>query len=512
MMIIPEERAGRAEGRVLIDFAKDAFGRLEVELTGRGGEAVSFAMGEVLENDYLNRKPGGFRCYKETELRLKPGTHVYAFPIPTHVAPVPTLPKCELPPEAGGEIAPFRYAELIGYQGEFRARRFTCLAPFDDDAAEFRSSNPELDRVWEFCKYSIKATTPFGKYVDGERERLPYEGDAYINQLGHFCCDRSYKIARDTIEHFLLYPTWPTEWQLLVPVLARDYILYSGNVHYVPLWLPILKKRLLPELADADGLIRGNKEIRDIVDWPLGERDGYEFGDVNLVPNCYRYNALLAMADLTNDDHYRKQAMALRAAIRRTMLKNGVFVDNPASAHTSLHSAVFASLWGLAEKEEVPALAAVIREREMACSVYVAQFLLETCYRNGLADHALQLMTGGGLRSWQNMMEKGSTIAMEAWDDSFKPNQDWNHAWGAAPANVIPRELCGVRPLEPGFKSFTVEPVNQGLDYLKLRHPVPTGEILLELEGRRGRLVVPEGSRALCRGRELLPGEHAITL
>jgi hypothetical protein len=45
---------------------------------------------------------------------------------------------------------------------------------------------------------------------------------------------------------------------------------------------------------------------------------------------------------------------------------------------------------------------------------------------------------------------------MEAWDDSFKPNQDWNHPWGAAPGNIIVRHLAGIRPLEPGFKKFSV--------------------------------------------------------
>ena len=63
-------------------------------------------------------------------------------------------------------------------------------------------------------------------------------------------------------------------------------------------------------------------------------------------------------------------------------------------------------------------------------------------------------MTSDSLRSWMNMIRKGATMAMEAWDDTFKPNQDWNHPWGAAPANMIPRGLFGIRPLKPGFAEF----------------------------------------------------------
>lgn len=41
-----------------------------------------------------------------------------------------------------------------------------------------------LDELYDFCTYSIRATSFAGVYVDGDRERIPYEGDIYINMLG----------------------------------------------------------------------------------------------------------------------------------------------------------------------------------------------------------------------------------------------------------------------------------------------------------------------------------------
>lgn len=92
------------------------------------------------------------------------------------------------------------------------------------------------------------------------------------------------------------------------------------------------------------------------------------------------------------------------------------------------------------------------------------------------------------------MLRVGSTITLEAWDDSFKPNQDWNHPWGAAPASIIPRCLCGLRPAAPGFASFVCDPAPAGLDW-KLRQPTPQGPI--EAEMRKGELKVraPKGCR-----------------
>lgn len=44
------------------------------------------------------------------------------------------------------------------------------------------------------------------------------------------------------------------------------------------------------------------------------------------------------------------------------------------------------------------------------------------------------------------MIRAGSTVLMEAWDNKFKPSQDWNHAWGA-----VSGKLMGVEPVELGL-------------------------------------------------------------
>jgi alpha-L-rhamnosidase len=67
-------------------------------------------------------------------------------------------------------------------------------------------------------------------------------------------------------------------------------------------------------------------------------------------------------------------------------------------------------------------------------------------------------MTATHDRSWWNMIASGSTITLEAWDLKYKPNLDWNHAWGAVPANIIPRFLWGITPAKPGFDMIAIRP------------------------------------------------------
>lgn len=215
---------------------------------------------------------------------------------------------------------------------------------------------------------------------------------------------------------------------------------------------------------------------------------------------AFRRTAAVAALLGRDDDviFFEKAAERSRKAIRETMFKNGLFVDNPQSDHTALHSCIFPVLWGLAEESEKLPILKLMKEKGMACSVFIAQFLLECCYENRMADHGLKLMLSDELRSWNNMLAKGATITMEAWDDSFKPNQDWNHPWGAAPGNVIVRYLCGIRPLEPGFRKFKVDPQPGNLTYFKVKTPTPLGPILLEMEAPGNyRLTVPEGEEAI---------------
>ena len=98
-----------------------------------------------------------------------------------------------LTPASWGVLIPFRWVEVEGWPTELHADQIRRRAAFDstwvDDAATFHSSDPMLDKVWDLCHYSIKATTFAGIFVDGDRERLAYEADAYLTQLSYYAGD-----------------------------------------------------------------------------------------------------------------------------------------------------------------------------------------------------------------------------------------------------------------------------------------------------------------------------------
>ena len=144
---------------------------------------------------------------------------------------------------------------------------------------------------------------------------------------------------------------------------------------------------------------------------------------------------------------------------------------------------MFPLAFGLVPPDRRARVTKFVCSRGMACSVYGAQFLMDALFEAGEAQHAIALMTAPGDRSWTHMVEGvGTTITLEAWDTKYKPNQDWNHAWGAAPANLLPRKLMGIEPLAPGWASLQVCPRLGNLKWAEARTPTPRGPVFARAE------------------------------
>ncbi|WP_084163988.1 alpha-L-rhamnosidase C-terminal domain-containing protein [Olivibacter sitiensis] len=489
-----------SNGNSFYDFGKDAFGQLTLEVSTVGErDTLRIHVGEAVQpSGHVERKPRGTIRYRLLVLPLKKGKHQYtpAFEPDRRNTGSKAIPM----PDYIGEVLPFRYVELEKTAPSIEVKtleRYAVNYIFEDDAVIFSSSDTVLNQVWDLCKYSIKATSFTGTYVDGDRERIPYEADALINQLSHYAVDAEYNMAKRSLEYLIYNATWPTEWSLQNLQIAWYDYLYSGDIRAANKLYQELKPKLLLALARQDGLIStrtgkqdsafsksihlifdGDMKLRDIVDWPqkggvglpptaIGETDNFEFTDYNSVVNAFHYQALVYMKNLAQalgekEDvaFYERQASKVKQAFQRSFIDSasGLIIDGEGTTHSSLHANMMALAFGLVPPENKPKVLAFIRSRGMACSVYGAQFLMDALYDANDADYGLKLLTSTDKRSWYNMIRSGSTMTTEAWDMEYKGNQDWNHAWGAVPANTIVNKLMGVTPLSPAFGTIAIKP------------------------------------------------------
>lgn len=517
--LLPPVKTEVRGGVFFADFGQDAYGKLRLTLPeSMDSGDFTVRLGEKLKGDgTIDRHPGGSVRYAEFHVPIQTGSGVYELP--------PAMPERRTPvqmPQEIGEVAPFRYAEVEGLSTPPEAkgvRQAFVHAHFREDASAFECSDATLNAVWKLCKHTMEATSAFGIYIDGDRERKPYEADAYINFLSHMACDADPGVGRATFVYLLGDPTWPTEWSFHMVMLAEAEYEATGDAGLARQNYEAIEKKLLMEKARPDGLL----QAPGIIDWPASERDGYDSGDphaakgpmmgpeINTVVNAFYFHALMKMSKLAKaaghaDDAltFTTKAAQVGAAFNRVFYNEGrgCYVDGEGSGHASLHANMFALAFGLVPPDRQKSVADFVEGRGMACSVYGAQYLLEALYKSGRADAALKLMTSHEMRSWQHMLDLGSTMTMEAWDPSIKPNLTWNHAWGSAPANIISRYVLGVQPLEAGYGKILIAPQPGGLAWMNGTVPTARGPVEVRMQGGAGMRLevnIPAGATAMVK-------------
>ena len=557
----PESLWEYQPGHFIADFGKAAFATLQLSFDSKtDGDTIRINLAERGINGLPYKDVGKSNIgYKETFLISKSGFNTYTVQLPRHIS---HYPNSQVLAEHMPEVMPYRYAEIIGVdQLEVgHVNQMALYYYFDDQASHFNSNHPNLNRVWGICKYTLKATPFLSLYMDGNRERMPYEADSYIQQLGHYSVDRDYGAARYTWQFLLYNASWPTEWQTHVLMMAWQDYMYTGNKELLVKHYDQLKRKTLMALEDKNGLIStrtgkvteeflesinySGNQFSDIVDWPpgrsggsgsyrgifeAGERDHHEFVDYNTVVNAFYYHGLEIFKRIAGVIGNKKDMKLLskkldnlKEVYNRSFFdpEKEIYIDGIGSQHSSLHSNMFPLAFGLVDEQNVPGVIEFIKSRGMACSVYGAQYLLEGLMDHGAGAYAIKLMESEEKRSWMNMINVGSTMTTEAWDEMYKPNLTWNHAWGAAPANILVRKVAGIEPLKPGFEEIGIEPGLNLLEFASFKVPTVRGPVFINWKKNEDtyqlNLTIPSNTKASLRfpdgtSQTLGSGSHRLT-
>ncbi len=487
----------------LVDFGKVAYGNIAMRVPrdGAGGGKIHF--GEKLKDGRIDREPPGTVRYGMSEFRNASG-EIGNCIVPTPVdvrnteqaGATRAHPPAVLTPKAWLPVMPFRWVEIEGWPGEFKpeyiVRRAAFASDWNDDASSFACSDETLNRIWDLCKYSLKATTFAGVYVDGDRERIPYEGDAYLNQLSHYTTDDDVTMAAKSFDWLIENGTWPTEWAPHMVFMAHAEWMYSGDSQWLKHRYELLKAKTLLHRSGGDGLVRSaeaDQKRHDIVDWPQKERDGFVFTEVNTVVNAFHIKAITQMAEMAraigktaDADAYEARAKLARASFQKTLFDGsaGIYRDGVGTDHSSIHANFFPLAFGLVPDDKKAGVIAWLEQQKMQCSPYAAQYFMDALFNHGSDKKAIDLILADGDRSWKHMVNSGTTISWEAWDLKYKPNQDWNHAWGAAPANLLPRLVLGVQSATPGWTTAVIRPCPGNLKFARGQVPTPRGPIAID--------------------------------
>ncbi|HTV61279.1 MAG TPA: alpha-L-rhamnosidase C-terminal domain-containing protein [Verrucomicrobiae bacterium] len=504
--VVPVLVTTNSLGHWFVDFGNDAFGYATVNLNGNFTGSVNFGLGELASDNIVNTSPGATIRYWSGSFALGNGNSNYVCRSTTAVGTIS-------PPTATyGIVSPFRYLELSGVPAGvvLTTNNFTqqrLQTEFDDNAATFNSSSTALNAVWNLCHYSMKALSFDGIYVDGDRERTPYEADTYIHMMSSYGVNNDFTMPRCTFEYLTNHLTWPTEWPLHMVFIAWADYQQTGDPYLMTKYYNFLTNKCLlsSRASPTVGLVQsypetGNTASGDIIDWyrdsgdGMGNIDGYVPEATNAVINAFYYRVMTLMtqmAQLTGHavdaSNFAARASLVYSNFNRVFWNAGTqsYLDGEGTTHSSADANFFPLVFGLVPAGNQAAVVNYIHSRIaatncMPAGVYGAQYLLEGLFLAGDANTALGLITTNNTRSWMNMINIGSTITDEAWSTADKNNEDWNHAWGSAPGNLIPRYVLGLRPLDAGFGQVLIQPqLGQTLSFVQGTIPTIRGPVFI---------------------------------
>lgn len=160
-----------------------------------------------------------------------------------------------------------------------------------------------------------------------------------------------------------------------------------------------------------------------------------------------------------------------------------------------------AVLTGIADKEKYPYILDILK-KQFHASPYMERYVMEALFMMDEGSFAIQRMKE---RYAQMVNNTSYTTLFEGWD--IGPNGfgggTVNHAWSGGPLIVIAQYICGIKPLEPGWRSFEIAPNCDILESADIKVPTIAGKIHSKFcrtdNGVIMDIIVPCGTQALVK-------------
>lgn len=400
----------------------------------------------------------------------------------------------------------------------------------------FECDDPFLNEYWRKAVRTLYVCTR-DTYMDcPDRERAQWWGDE-VNELGmafYSLSPSSWKLAEKGIYELM-------NWQrvdgiLSSPVPAMNYsaelpsqmlaalgwygfytqYFYSDNNAFVPVVYDRMKKYLhqVWKLGE-DGL-----PIYRTGDWDWPDADS-PVDKYALMP-CLYYLALKSelefarMLGRAEDVAMIESVMArLKDSYNRLYWTGNGYRSPSYKDRTDDRPQAMAVLSGIASEEKYQVISEILKTTDMA-STYMEKYMVEALFVTGQSSAALDRMK----RRMATIMDDRSSTLYEHWNWTNSSN----HAWSGANIILLCQKVCGVAPLTPGFKTFSVRPQMGWLKRASTSFETKYGTIRVSLARKSSKsktaeltIDVPEGTEAQVvlpnsKTSVLASGQHTLNV
>jgi hypothetical protein len=396
---------------------------------------------------------------------------------------------------------------------------------------DFVCSDPRINALYETGVRTARLCMQEKFYEDGvRRDKLPWIFDTIVIALVNYYRFGDRELFRSTWRFFA--DKYPGEGTVDAHMSLWDYACWWNiglYTHYLHLEDAELVRELYPTAKkNIDALLARRDKHGLLV--KEGRQEVFGGGEALLVKALLDTAQLgTVVGDRTSSRQYELAAQQVREAVNSHFwdTAKGCYID-PRPPHTnighrcsvvsveeSLNS--FAMLYGIADRHQAALAANYLqknlwgpygsfpverpRKADGSFGPIIGQsgspvhndcvwpvmnfFQVEALFAHG-QPQAWDLLG----RCWGNMLDQGADTYWECVHEDGTIPALWTslcHGWSSGIAYTLPATVAGVRPLSPGFRTFTVRPQLGSLEWIRVTVPTPFGQIEVEVSnGKNG--------------------------
>ena len=342
---------------------------------------------------------------------------------------------------------------------------------FDTDfSGKFASSDSLLVKYWNKAVRTLYVNMR-DTYMDcPERERAQWTGDAVNESLQAYYAlsPSAHMLSRKWLHEVV---NWQKpNGQIFAPVPAGNWTKelscqVLSTIGYYGLWSYYMHtgdKQTLVDLYDKVKKYLSIWKIEDngLVKFRTGEWQWGDWGsniDIVLIHNILYYHAIKGMYNValvlnkTSDvEQYAKWMEKFKKAFNETYWNGSAYRHTDYKGASDDRVQALATVIGLADKDKYPEILNTLK-KEFHASPYMEWYIIQALFDIGHPEYALERFR---LRYEKDVNNDEFTTLPEIWNMQGTVN----HAWSGGVLIVLAQSLCGVKPLEPGYKTFQIIP------------------------------------------------------
>ena len=386
--------------------------------------------------------------------------------------------------------------------------------------ASFKSSDPLMDQIWHTAKETFRLCSGLF-FIDGiKRDRWIWSGDAYqsyfVNQYLFFDEEINKRTIRALRGNIMIRQHLNTivDYSMLWLISLENHYWMTGDQAFLVEMMP--KMQAMMELLEGQvnelGFIYGRKQDWIYIDWAEMDKSGVLCAEQILLWKCYRTMENMSRLLDSSCESWQQKAKSLKMNIQKYFWneEKKAFIDTFETGrnHVTRHANIFAILFDFVDQQQAQAIAEHVLLNSAVPEIttpYFKFFELDVWGKLGRLDlvwHAVR-------NYWGGMIRQGAVTFWEQYDPGQQGAEHYAmygdpygkslcHAWAASPIYLLGRYFLGVRPTEPGYRRYKVEPKLSFFRELHCDIPMKNGTVRLDWEN--GKLEV----FADCIGGELL--------